>query len=238
MIQPRHPKRFELAYERALVRVFSSLLAGVEALELGELMRASSSTDLAVELAPLLHRLRFTLPTEHAIRLEASRHLTATSKRSRREFEQLAKRWSLPVTRDTSVRAELERALTRNVGLVSSVGPDVLERVEVLVRQGWQEGVSERVLAEQLRQTTRAGRSRARLIARDQIQKLNGELARIQQTEAGVSSYRWSTSKDERVRDSHRSRDGQIFSWTAPPPDGHPGEAIGCRCVAIPIITR
>lgn len=44
--------------------------------------------------------------------------------------------------------------------------------------------------------------------------------------------YIWRTSKDDRVRASHKPRDGQVFEWSNPPPDGHPGEAFGCRCKA------
>lgn len=47
--------------------------------------------------------------------------------------------------------------------------------------------------------------------------------------------YIWRTVKDDRVRPEHAAREGQIFSWTDPPDDGHPGEAFGCRCWAEPV---
>ena len=50
----------------------------------------------------------------------------------------------------------------------------------------------------------------------------------------GIKQYIWSTSGDERVRDSHAENDGKIFSYDDPPPTGHPGDEINCRCVAIP----
>lgn len=78
--------------------------------------------------------------------------------------------------------------------------------------------------------------SRLKLIARDQTSKAQGELSKIRQEALGVKRYMWSTSGDERVRASHRALDGQIFSWDNPPPEGHPGEAVNCRCIAAPLL--
>lgn len=60
-----------------------------------------------------------------------------------------------------------------------------------------------------------------------------------------VAEYEWSTRKDNRVRGkpgglyanakySHFHREGLIFRYDDPPPDGNPGEPSGCRCTAIP----
>ena len=43
-----------------------------------------------------------------------------------------------------------------------------------------------------------------------------------------------STRGDGKVRPSHQSNDGKIFSWDNPPPTGHPGEDYNCRCRAEP----
>lgn len=80
--------------------------------------------------------------------------------------------------------------------------------------------------------------SRAELIARDQTLKLNGAVTQIRQENAGVDSYTWSTSLDERVREEHAALEGQTFSWSSPPSVGHPGEDFSCRCVALPVIAE
>jgi SPP1 gp7 family putative phage head morphogenesis protein len=78
---------------------------------------------------------------------------------------------------------------------------------------------------------------RANLIARDQVLKLNGQLTQTRQVNAGIEEYIWTTSGDERVRDEHKDKEGQTFSWNDPPPDtGHPAEDYQCRCTAFPII--
>ena len=79
--------------------------------------------------------------------------------------------------------------------------------------------------------------SRAKLIARDQVSKLNGQLTRERQTDLGVDGYIWRTVGDERVRDTHDENDGNFFSWDNPPAEtGHPGEDYQCRCWAEPVL--
>lgn len=78
--------------------------------------------------------------------------------------------------------------------------------------------------------------SRAELIARDQTLKLNGQMTRVRQQNAGVESYTWSTSLDDRVREEHAALEGQIFRWDNPPEPGNPGDDYQCRCVAIAVV--
>ena len=75
-------------------------------------------------------------------------------------------------------------------------------------------------------------RNRAKLIARDQIGKLNGQLTKLRQRNIGVTHYIWRGMLDERERQLHVDREGEKFAWDNPPEDGHPGEAILCRCYA------
>ncbi len=85
--------------------------------------------------------------------------------------------------------------------------------------------------------------SRAELIARDQVAKLNGDLTSERQKDAGVNQFVWRTVGDERVRDSHDDCDGEVFDWDGtvsltgvPKPDGNnPGKDFQCRCWSEPI---
>jgi SPP1 gp7 family putative phage head morphogenesis protein len=76
---------------------------------------------------------------------------------------------------------------------------------------------------------------RAELIARDQTYKLNAAVTRAHHEDAGVTSYWWSTSLDERVRPAHVDLEGQVFQYSAPSEEGNPGDPVNCRCVAIPV---
>jgi hypothetical protein len=42
--------------------------------------------------------------------------------------------------------------------------------------------------------------------------------------------YTWRTTGDDRVRSAHAANEGRIFSWSDPPPTGHPGTEHNCRC--------
>ena len=80
---------------------------------------------------------------------------------------------------------------------------------------------------------------RAALIAQDQTAKLNSDLNRIRQEQAGVTSYEWRTSRDERVRERHRKLDGTVYKWGEPTGAEEglpPGKPIRCRCVALGVV--
>lgn len=49
-----------------------------------------------------------------------------------------------------------------------------------------------------------------------------------------TTHYTWRTAGDDRVRHTHAALEGQVFSWTNAPSEGHPGTAPNCRCWAEP----
>ena len=61
---------------------------------------------------------------------------------------------------------------------------------------------------------------------------MNTAMARL---ESEGRFYIWRTVGDARVREEHGPRAGRRFQFNAPPEDGHPGEAYGCRCWAEPL---
>lgn len=87
-----------------------------------------------------------------------------------------------------------------------------------------------------LEKIEREEKNRAALIGRDQVGKLNGRLTQYYQEQAGIEEYKWVTAGDERVRPAHRRLNGEVFKWKEPPPEGHPGQPIQCRCIADPVI--
>lgn len=107
-----------------------------------------------------------------------------------------------------------------------------------------------RSLLQEIMHVGGVSKRRAKLIARDQTSKLTGTLNQVRQQSIGIEEYVWRTSQDERVvgdpaglypkgsrahRD-HFHRNGKRFRWDDPPDDGHPGQAIQCRCHAQPVI--
>lgn len=139
-------------------------------------------------------------------------------------------------------KTETEKWVEKNVNLITSIPKDSLGKMQEIVLQGYQEGLPTKTVIENIQESYSVSKSKARFLARDQLAKLNGDITRHQHLDAGVTKYRWSTSHDSRVRDSHRDLEGQVFSLDDPPIVDkkrgrrcHPMEDYNCRCVAIPI---
>ena len=78
--------------------------------------------------------------------------------------------------------------------------------------------------------------SRYEIIARDQVTSLRSHLDSVRQQEAGIEKYKWKDVDDVRVRPEHAARDRNVYDWTHNHSDGHPGEPILCRCIALAVI--
>lgn len=142
---------------------------------------------------------------------------------------------------DPDLSVELDVWRDANVRLIQSVGSEYLDDVLELVAEAQRTGMRVETLRERIVERFGVSQSRADLIARDQVLKANADLTRIRQRRVGVTSYRWSTSKDSRVRSGHAALEGQVFRWDAPPVvdasgrRAHPGTDFQCRCVAIAV---
>lgn len=169
---------------------------------------------------------------ERVLRLESQRH----SKRFREiARKQLGVDLQAVVTRE-GIDEVLREALERNVALISNLTDDAVRAVEGAVYNASANGHSIAKLRETIQKRLGNLDARADLIAQDQLSKLNSDLNRIRQTQAGVTSYTWRTSQDERVRSRHRTLDGTVYKWGKPTSaeDGlPPGQPIRCRCLAL-----
>jgi SPP1 gp7 family putative phage head morphogenesis protein len=141
-----------------------------------------------------------------------------------------------PATTEGSIEAFVER----NVRLVKDLGDEHAKDLVDAIIKARDKGLRHEQLAPVIQQRLDVGASRAKLIARDQTTKLNGQLQAQHQQASGVVEFQWSTSRDGAVRQSHRELEGRIFRFDRPPVvDGElalPGEPIQCRCTAIPVI--
>jgi len=137
---------------------------------------------------------------------------------------------------DSNLAAVINPFIATNVKYIKTIPRDYFDDVEQTVLRGFRSGKRADEVADELVQRTGVSRSKARVIARDQMNKLWGDLTRHRQTQAGLNEYRWRTAGDERVRTSHKRLNNKVFSWNKPPAVGHPGEPIQCRCWAEPLI--
>ena len=117
-----------------------------------------------------------------------------------------------------------------NIRLIRSIPTEYVNQLQGRIVAAVQEGKSGVQLRTIIEETFDLPRNRAHLIARDQIEKLNGQLTQARQESIGVTQYRWRGVLDQRERKEHYEREGQVFQWDEPPDDGHPGQPINCRC--------
>lgn len=244
-LQPKEPRAAILTYTRTLAR----FMAGLEEAWLFEIERFLSRQDVIDPAALPARTLRELL---NRMSLQAIQLLTPE------ELEALL--LSLGHRVDVLSTVEIGRILgaprlvrtlgstigqqvawrRANVTLIESIHRDLLPQVETILQEG--QGLRVEVIRNQILRRFDVTRSRADLIARDQVLKLYGQANRTKQINVGVTEYIWSTSKDERVRETHVDLEGTRHSWTNPPivsKDGrreHPGGDYQCRCVAIPVL--
>ena len=150
------------------------------------------------------------------------------------------------IQREPWLRDTVDSFTKQNVALIKSITDDAVTDIEGFVQRGLSAGSRHTVIQKEIKEQFGVTRRRAKLIARDQVAKLNGQITKTRQEALGLEKYRWRTSRDERVRGNpagkypqsrynHWAREGKTFSWEKPPPDGHPGFPIQCRCTAEPV---
>lgn len=136
-----------------------------------------------------------------------------------------------------NITATKQVFIENNIKLIKSIPNKFFADLEQDVMRITQKQGRAKELAEQIRKRYNTSKKKADLISRDQISKLNGNLAQQRQEDVGIKKYVWETSQDERVRSSHASKQGKVFAWNDPPSDtGHPGQDYRCRCVAISVL--
>lgn len=140
--------------------------------------------------------------------------------------------------RNESWLEQLQSAwVSNNTDLIKTLPVNVNDKIRQLVRDAVINGEGMVSLRAKIQKEYGNSRYRAELIAVDQIQKANAALTMKRQQDAGVTHYIWRGVMDGRERATHKAREGKRFAWDDPPPDGHPGQAIRCRCYAEPDFT-
>lgn len=138
-----------------------------------------------------------------------------------------------------------------NYTLITSNAKNYVSKINSLTEQAIVNGWTMDKLTEEIQKaTTGLSDKHCKLLARDQIGKLNGQINQAQMQEFGLDLYVWSTAFDDRVRDSHAVMEGLLCrwddanvcsydngkTWVERPGDAvrlHPGQDFQCRCVGL-----
>lgn len=133
-------------------------------------------------------------------------------------------------------------AVTRqNVALIESIPTQYHQQVENIIIGNLRQGQRSSYIVKELSEQFGIRERHAKMIARDQSSKIRAELNRVRQIDQGYEYFKWETSHDERVRETHSEVSKRdvgfgpgIFRWDDPPIiEGRPllpGMDYNCRC--------
>lgn len=250
VLRPVKPLPAEaVAYARAMRLLFAEVRTATEAsllpyLERRDLQALDSAVEdrLSEELRAILAILRRNLLSIVPDRARSMSRavLNAISKRHRDRFYASAKEAMgidlSEVVSENRIGPLLRLTTEQNVALITSIPEQYLAKVEAAVYRHVIHGQrGSKPLAKQIQEIGDVSAKRAKFIARDQTAKLVSALNRERSLAIGIESYVWRTSKDERVRPTHRANEGKTFRWDDPPAKtGHPGTEPNCRCTGSP----
>lgn len=251
MLRPVKPLPAEVvAYSRAMRallaeaqrRVEGSILTAVKDVTI--VHDAEVSDDFIDVLRAVLAILRNTLlklAAEHAGLIARGWAKRANARHRERFYENVREGLGIDVAgivKEEGLSQVLRLKTEENVALITSIPMEYLDRVERAVYQHVIHGQpGQKSLADKLQEIGGISERRAKLIARDQTSKLVSAMNRERNLALGLEEYVWRTSKDERVRPTHRAKEGRTFRWDDPPEDtGNPGEDYNCRCTGSPVV--
>lgn len=140
----------------------------------------------------------------------------------------------------------IAEAYTNNLDLyITSYTDDAVQRLRKTVEEAAIKGVRAEALARMIEGDRDVTRRKAKFLARQETSLMVSKFRQERYSEAGLTTYKWSTSGDERVREDHRLLDGKAFRFDQPPVTdratmarNNPGEDFNCRCLALPVVPR
>ena len=152
-----------------------------------------------------------------------------------------------PISKNQGYQTLIQSWSKENSRLITSIQSNLLDDVAGVTQRGMSSGQSIKTVTEEIKSRYGVTKSRAKLIARTEVAKLNSNLSKYRNEELGIKTYFWATSNDERVRDSHRALNGKLCKWdddsvysdnngkswkkrTGKMFVGHPGQDFQCRC--------
>lgn len=143
-----------------------------------------------------------------------------------------------------NLRAEIQGAATGivfrelldlEVGLIKSIPLDAGKRVHKLAIEAMINGERSGDIAREIAHSGEVSLSHATLIAVTETSRASTKLTEARALNIGSDGYIWRTSRDGRVRKTHKLLEGKFFPWASPPEcdpgvHAHPGCIWRCRC--------
>lgn len=233
--------RIEAEYSRAVQRfidqIFREIDPTMSASQWAQLVTSDRFYQLALGMASRM------VTGIRVDRARSWREAASQSMRGREIYQALRSEMQGPIGQ--FVNAQIQR----NAELIQSAPLEVSQRIVSFIQHEQIRGRRAEDIMNDLRaKVPSLTRNEAMLIARTEVSKATTALTRAQAYEMDLPYYIWRTSKDSRVRSSHKHMEGVIVKWTDPPsPENlnhekyfyghyHAGEIFNCRCYPEPIL--
>ena len=130
------------------------------------------------------------------------------------------------------VGSEVRNQIQRNAAIITTLPVDIAERVTDYIADESMKGRRASDIAKDiLKMFPESSRAKAQLIARTETSKTSTALTRARAESIGIEWYEWVTSKDARVRKSHKMMDRVLVRWSDPP---RPEELVGEKNEGLP----
>lgn len=141
-------------------------------------------------------------------------------------------------------QAQLVQAYRNNMKLwIKQFSVETIVELREAVEENAQEGFRFDRLIARIQNRYGVAANKAKFLARQETGLFMAKYRRERFADTGIQRYRWSTSRDERVRHDHKDLDGKVFLYSQPPivdrhtgRRGNPGEDYNCRCVDLPVL--
>lgn len=145
---------------------------------------------------------------------------------------------------DDKFRAMFESSIDTNFSLIKSLKDDLLSKSRTQILSDMNKGLHPSSIAKNLNKKYGISKRRARLIARDQVSKINSDTSRFRMKQTGASLFRWVVSGNQKTGDGRVGKDhlkaanrltryGKgVYTLEKGAPEGFPGNANrpNCRC--------
>ena len=178
----------------------------------------------------------------------AAKFVQSTSAVTLKRFQASMESFGIDVYQDSPAFQDfVDVVIQDNTQLIKSIPSQYLERVQSIVYGNTRAGLRPSVITKQLQEQFGVTQRRAKMIARDQTTKINGQISEKRQASAGFEYFQWIDSDDSRVRHRHDELANRvtaygkgIYRWDNLPlsDDGKPispGSDFQCRCIARPV---
>ena len=151
------------------------------------------------------------------------------------DMDSIVKSISVPPQLTTAAKRLIAEEWSENLELYIKgwIKEDIL-KLRQTVQERTFSGLRAEGLAKILQKDREISKAKAKFLARQETSLLMSKFREQRFADAGVTKYRWSTSHDSRVRESHRRLNGKIFFFSDPPVvddkgnRANAGEDFGC----------